>query len=1790
VTRSLWQRWFSSSRHLAFSRRRTELKGRGELPALEFLEDRLAPSANWNNFGGNAQHTDIASVPAQPIDQLLWSTPLDLNPWGAVHYGDPVFTGNNTVIVPIKVTWDGTTQGATNFYEEGINDVTGAVLWSTAPTGSITAASNTSPIVITSPNNGLSTGDVVTIGGVLGNTAVNATYSNPTWTITVLTPNTFSLNGSMGNGTYTGGGTWEFTTASSSSTSYIEPQYNWLPPNQAVYDPVTNRAYFPGPGGTIDYISNPDTSRGVVTPVQEAFYGTSNYTANESAYNSSIYINTPLTVDTLGNVYFGYEVTGSNPSGITEGGIARISASGAVAYELAFAAAASDGQTPTDDGNWTAAMGSAPALSNNGSVLYLGVDDGGYSLSGGEYNSYLVGLNSTTLAPVYSVRLLDPTSGSGVPSSGVQTTGNGAGVIDVSSASPMVAPDGSVFFGVFGSNYNGSRGFLLHFAGNLATEYTPGAFGWDDTASIIPTSMVPSYTGTSSYLILSKYNNYANAEVGEPYGGNGVDQIAILDPYATQPDPNYDPQPNGQVMPVMKEIMTYASPSPDLNNVNGGDPNAVREWCTNGTAVDPATDSVFVNNEDGYTYEWNLGTGTITNAVEITLGYGVPYTPTALSPNGEAFSDNGGTLFALGGYSNYTINTVPSADPAVVGNPITFTTTLASTSGGPTPTGSITYSYTSGANNPMNTPGSIVILGTVPLVNGVASYTATGLPAAHYHVVASYSGDSNYAVGQTTLVQPILANTTTSVTSSANPSNFGSSVTFTATVTPTSTSFVPLGTVTFMDGSTVLGTASLNSLETGPYSLAYNQATFTTSSLPVGSDAITAVYNGDQNFEGSTSSALIQTVTFQPATISGEVFNDLNGNGVKDAGEPGLQGWTVELLSSDGTILNTTLSDTNGNYSFTVVNPGPFTIKEVPQSGWFITLPAGGGTYTLTPASGATIANENFGDFQSATITGEVFNDLNGDGLLDNGEPGLQGWTVNLFDSTGKLLSSVITDANGNYVLTGGGPGTLTVSEVVPAGWVQTLPTSPASYSVDVSSGGLLITGRNFGDFQQTTISGELFVDLNDTGTMTAGDPGLSGWTVELLNASTSALLATQTTSANGSYTFDVGPGSFRVREVVPAGWIQTTTNPADILVNSGSPSTGVNFGNFQLGVISGQTFQDFNGNGIQDVNDTALSGWTIQLLNPVTLSVLNSQTTGANGTFSLVASGPGTYLVREVLQSGWVQTTTNPAAIVITTSGTVVSGQNFGDFQLVAIGGQVFLDNNGDGSENGADSGLQGWTIQLKNAGTGALIASQTSDATGNYTFSNLGPGSYTVREVLHSGWLQTTANPANITTSSGGTTTGVNFGDFQLGVISGEIFQDTKGSGVLTSGDSGLPGWTVQLLDATQGTILQTRITDGSGNYQFSSIGPGTYKVREVAQAGWAQTTANPANGTISSGATITGQNFGDFQLISIGGRVFVDTTADGIDSPSKPGFNGFTVQLYRDVAGTGRLVQGADPLVASTVSTTINGQAGEYVFNGIGPGNYLVFEVKQSGLLQTAPAPLGAYSVVSLSGTNVFSNDFGNLGSPGQSFVYQLYLDMLHRRVDPTGMLYFSGALAQGASRAQVVEGIESSQEYRTDEVNSLYQAYLGRNVDPTGLGSALALLSSTPFVLGSQNAFLQLQADILASTEFYQTQGGGTKTGFLAAVYHDVLGRAVDPSGAAGFGAALSAGVSRTMIVKAILSSVEAEQVLVEGDYLTYLRRTAEVGGLDAFVSDLQHGAQPGDVLTAILASDEYFSHV
>jgi hypothetical protein len=142
-------------------------------------------------------------------------------------------------------------------------------------------------------------------------------------------------------------------------------------------------------------------------------------------------------------------------------------------------------------------------------------------------------------------------------------------------------------------------------------------------------------------------------------------------------------------------------------------------------------------------------------------------------------------------------------------------------------------------------------LGSAALSGNIASLTTSFATVGTYSITAQYNGDSNNA-GSTSgaLSEKIIASTATSVTSSLNPSVVGQTITFTATVT-SSAGIPPNGeTVTFYNGTAVLGTAPLSA----------GAAMLTTSVLPAGVFTITARYPGDSTFAASTSLGLRQTV------------------------------------------------------------------------------------------------------------------------------------------------------------------------------------------------------------------------------------------------------------------------------------------------------------------------------------------------------------------------------------------------------------------------------------------------------------------------------------------------------------------------------------------------------------------------------------------------------------------------------------------------------------------------------------------------------------------------------------------------------------------------------------------------------------------------------------------------------------------------------------------------------------------------------------------------------------------
>ena len=479
----------------------------------------------WWGFGRDAQHSAVGAIASQDLGRIGWRKRIDLaqtfdSASGdlLIHYGSPVITDQNTVVLPVKTSKDG------GFQIEARSGGNGALIWS-------------------------------------------------------------------------------------ADSDYRPPGQLWIPPYDLTLS-ATGRLYAAGAGGKLLWRDAPDSSTGDMQTT--VFYGADAYAATASTYDTNVIINTPITVDAQGTAFFGFEVTGKNPAGLVSG-IARVAADGSGTWRGASDAAG-------DPAIQKVATSSGPALSVDQKTLYVAVNSGYASMP--PQIGKLLALDSLTLSTLQVQPLVDP------------GTGKPADVSDFSSASPTVGPDGDVYIGVMESNgvSHGSRGWMLHFDGALATLKTPGSFGWDDTASIVPASMVPTYGGTSQYLLMTKYNNYKAQGVS----GDGKNRIAVLDPSDTQPDAFSS-------VTVMKEVLTILGPTPDPEA-----PGGVKEWCINSAAVDALTHSVLVTSEDGVLYRWDLATNQLSQQIRLTSGLGQAYTPTAIGADGAVYAIADSTLFGVG--------------------------------------------------------------------------------------------------------------------------------------------------------------------------------------------------------------------------------------------------------------------------------------------------------------------------------------------------------------------------------------------------------------------------------------------------------------------------------------------------------------------------------------------------------------------------------------------------------------------------------------------------------------------------------------------------------------------------------------------------------------------------------------------------------------------------------------------------------------------------------------------------------------------------------------------------------------------------------------------------------------------------------------------------------------------------------------------------------------------------------------------------------------------------------------
>ncbi|MBC1574454.1 hypothetical protein HB900_08265 [Listeria booriae] len=458
-------------------------------------------------------------------------------------------------------------------------------------------------------------------------------------------------------------------------------------------------------------------------------------------------------------------------------------------------------------------------------------------------------------------------------------------------------------------------------------------------------------------------------------------------------------------------------------------------------------------------------------------------------------------------------------------------------------------------------------------------------------------------------------------------------------------------------------------------------------------------------------------------SISDAMFEDLNGNGQKDANEAGISGIKVTLFNDQGVEVATTTSAADGSYNFDNVDEGTYymhvdTTTFPDNYKLFTTQGFGsdGNSSYFHVAAGETVSGYHLGFYKKAggTISSTVFNDLNINGKQDEGEAGLSGAKVALYNVSGEKIAETTTAADGSYTFAN-----------IPAGTYYEHVTLPKNAK--------LVSGEQFGSDGNTGYfavnSEQQITNLNVgakintaaiSGTITdkASQQGMKDVEMVLYTIDGTRIAST-TTDASGNYKFaNLAEDFYYVHAIVPDGdsvvdtrgfgmdaysyYIQigadtqadnfnltlkgNTVEPTDIVVNTDDIAAKVG----DTGKIDASVQPS-------DATDKTL---TYTVSDPSILSV------DADGNWTALAKGEADITV----------TTANGISKVIH----VVVSEKVGELKSF-----VFEDTNKNGTKEAGEAGVPGATVALHGA-DGSVVATETTDANGQYDFKDVPVGTY--------------------------------------------------------------------------------------------------------------------------------------------------------------------------------------------------------------------------------------------------------------------------------------------------------------------------------------------------------------------------------------------------------------------------------------------------------------------------------
>jgi sugar lactone lactonase YvrE len=496
-------------------------------------------------------------------------------------------------------------------------------------------------------------------------------------------------------------------------------------------------------------------------------------------------------------------------------------------------------------------------------------------------NLYVADTGNDVIRVISASGTITTVAGTGVPGFGGDNGPATAALLNAPwSATPIPPSSPGANAGFYIADQNNNRIRKVDASGNIAT-VAGGSAGYNgDKGPAIsaqlyePASVLVDVAG--NLYIADSGNNVVrrvNADTGviTTYAGNGTEQFSgdggpassagLYGPYAFALDTQGNlyiadvfhnrirkVDANTAILqyPVMR-VDRVSTPLPQIIENDGNAPLNVTQFdAVSNSQLDPGTTTCSLTQPLGVLEQCTIGvdfaprtTGTLVTG-ELDLDSNAGNSPGVISLTGQVLDVNP-TAVAL----------TSSQNPSATGESVTFTASVSNTDN-ETPTGTVTFL------------DGTTTLGTGTLAKGSASFATSALTDGSHSITASYGGDSQNAASVspalTQVVKDQSAATTTTLTSNTNNTPAGAPIAFTATVnivTANSGNGNITGAVSFRQGSTVLGTANINTATATPSS---GVATITLTDLPVGTDSMIAVYGGNSGYATSTSSPVVQTV------------------------------------------------------------------------------------------------------------------------------------------------------------------------------------------------------------------------------------------------------------------------------------------------------------------------------------------------------------------------------------------------------------------------------------------------------------------------------------------------------------------------------------------------------------------------------------------------------------------------------------------------------------------------------------------------------------------------------------------------------------------------------------------------------------------------------------------------------------------------------------------------------------------------------------------------------------------